>query len=29
MNLEHDSNFFDLGDQTALVCIDHSPITKS
>ncbi|MEO5717206.1 MAG: hypothetical protein ABIR29_01385 [Chthoniobacterales bacterium] len=28
MNLEHDSNFFDLGDKTALVCIDHPHYQK-
>ncbi len=28
MNIEHDSNFFDLGDKTALVCIDHPNYQK-
>jgi hypothetical protein len=28
MELEHDHNFFDLGDITALVCVDHQPIQK-
>lgn len=28
MKLEHDSNFFDVGDKTALVCIDHPNYQK-
>lgn len=28
MNLEQDSNFFDLDDKTALVCIDHPKYQK-
>ncbi len=28
MNIEQDSNFFDLGDKTALVCIDHPNFQK-
>jgi hypothetical protein len=28
MNSDQDSSFFDLGDKTALVCIDHPPFQK-
>src|SRR5471032_2180445 len=28
MHLEQNSNFFDLGDQTALVCVDQQPYQK-
>ena len=28
MNTEQDNSFFDLGDQTALVCIDHPQYQK-
>lgn len=28
MNSEQDQNFFDLGDQTALVCVDRQPYQK-
>jgi hypothetical protein len=28
MNTDHDSSFFDLGDKTALVCVDHPQYQK-
>ena len=29
MRTDHDNNFFDLGDKTALVCVDHPQIPEN